>query len=93
MKNIFSNTGKATRKEFWMTCLMCIIFICIAGPMIDNYVDSNALRGFSIFGVVFITCWVLGCVTRKRCHDLGISSWKQFDPRYCLDIPFKKGQN
>lgn len=91
MKNIFSNTGRATRREFWTTCLMCVLFICITGPMIDD-IGNPTVGRFSVFGLVFVTCWVFGCVTRKRCRDLGISSWRQFDPRYCLDIPFKTGK-
>lgn len=92
MKNIFSNIGRATRREFWTTCLMCVLFISITGPMVDH-MSNLTLRDFSIFGMVFVTCWILGCVTRKRCRDLGISSWRQFDPRYVLDIPFKKGKD
>ena len=93
MTNIFSNIGRATRREFWTTCLMCVLFISITGPMVDSWITNPTFRGFGIFWIVFITCWGLGCVTRKRCRDLGISSWRQFDPRYCLDIPFKKGRD
>lgn len=92
MITLFSNKGKSTRLEFWVTCLGCMLFLCITGPMVDM-IGTPVLRDFSVFGLIFITCWVLGCVTRKRCRDLGISSWKQFDPRYCLDIPFRKGRD
>lgn len=90
MTNIFSNKGKSTRMEFWTTCIICIVIICIVGPMIDN-ISNPMYHDLSIFGLIFISCWIFSSVTRKRCHDLGISSWKQFNPRYCLDIPFKKG--
>lgn len=91
MTTVFSSKGKASRMEFWTTCLLCVVIICLVGPMIDN-IGNPVIRSFSIFGLVFVTCWILECVTRKRCHDLGISSWKQFNPRYCLDILFKEGK-
>lgn len=90
MTNIFSNKGKATRTEFWTTCIICIVIICVVGPMIDK-ISNPTIHTMSIFGLTFFSCWIFATVTRKRCNDLGISSWKQFNPRWCLNIPFKKG--
>lgn len=90
MKNVFSNKGRASRCEFWITCLVCVVVICVVGPMIDLLKDHSVLHGFAIFCLAFVCCWVFGCVTRKRCRDLGIDSWSQFNVKRCLDIPFKK---
>lgn len=90
MKELFNTQGKANRLEFWITCFVTTIVCCSFGPMIDNF-TSPAHRTTSIVILAVVAVWTLLRVTIRRCHDLEISSWRQFDPRYCLQIPFKKG--
>ena len=91
MKNFFWHKGCASRTEYWMTCLVCVALICVAGPMIDKLNDSLVLHDFSIFCLVFVCCWIFSAVSARRCQDLGISRWNMFNPKYWLDILSKKG--
>lgn len=87
-RNIFRYTGKATRTEFWTICICCIASLFVAGPVIDSIDNPGKTAVIILYALLFIR--TLSAVAARRCHDLGLSGWSQFNPRYYLRIPFGK---
>ena len=91
-RNIFAYRGRATRQEFWMICLGCIVTLFIAGPVIDSITDQPQRTVLMVLYILLVVK-VLSAVTTRRCHDLGLSGWGMFNPKNFFRIPFEDSAN
>lgn len=88
-KKTFSYTGRASRKEYWMTVLWDVVSLVVVGivsvilriPLGLPYALQDILEWISYALIIVMTLYVIAsflmflALAVRRIHDIGLSGW------------------
>ena len=90
MNNLFSFSGRARRREYWITSIIASLILEVLATILED-VDGGVIAIiFLIADIVLI--WISLAVCARRCHDLGHSGWWMLIPLYPVWMAFKDNQ-
>ena len=90
-KRPFSFDGRIRRLEYCLSFLIFMIYFFSMGIFVDKDIE-DVFWIYAIWGILFIPMvWFFWAQGAKRCHDRGMSGWRQLNVFYQIWILFAKG--
>lgn len=82
VKKIFTYSGRATRKEYWMFILACVIVNFVLGVLIGGFAAIaeflGIIFGFLGFLIILAEIFIILSLSVRRLHDIDLSGFWLF---------------
>lgn len=92
MKKLFSFSGRITKSNFGLHCLVYIVFNGTFRAVAFNPSVGDSKLPLLFFILMIPMTWVFLAAGAKRCHDLGRNGFYQLIPFYSIVLLIKDGQ-